>query len=255
MDHNLTKARNKVYKSKWAIFEALRQPKLFFQRYRNFLENFYLERKREQSLIKSVDLKELISPDTNIQLSNFHGRDGNVTLYETLTIASLVRHHKPKTLLELGTFDGNTTLQMALNAPADAVIHTLDLPSDFLRTKEPISNADLQYVLDKEKNRRKYQGSIAESKIIQHFGDSTNFDFSKFTAKGPIDFAFIDAGHTYECVKSDTLNVLPLLSPNGVILWHDCHPFWNGVYSYLNELVRELPIVRIAGTNLAYYRR
>ena len=49
-------------------------------------------------------------------------------------------------------------------------------------------------------------------------GIKTNFDFTKFTEKGPVDFIFVDAGHTYECVKSDTLNALQILSPKGVIL-------------------------------------
>ena len=255
MDHNLTQARNKIYKTKWALKEAFRNPKLFYKKYKAFLETFYVETKRKKSLIKTIDLKEFISPGIKISLSNFNGRNGNLTTHEILVISTLIQHHQPKVLLELGTFDGNTTLQMALNAPSDAFIHTLDFPSEFLRSKEPISKADLVYILDQQKNHRKYQGTPVESKITQHFGDSTNFDFTKFAENGPVDFAFIDAGHTYECVKSDTLNAMQILSSKGVIVWHDCHPFWNGVYTFLNELVHQLPIQRIAGTNLAYYSR
>jgi predicted O-methyltransferase YrrM len=255
MDYNLTPARNKLYKTKWALKAALSSPRLFYRNLKSFLEAFYVDARHRQSAIKTVALKELIAPDVEIALSSIHGRDGNVTVYEKLAISSLIRHHTPKILLELGTFDGNTTLQMGLNTSPDAVIHTLDLPADFLRTKEPISKADLKYVLDRDKNRRKYQGTSVEAKIIQHFGDSTNFDFTKFTDKGPVDFVFIDAGHTYECVKSDTQEALKILAPNGVLVWHDCHPFWNGVYRYLNELASERPIVRIEGTNLAYYYR
>ncbi len=255
MDYNLTSARNKLYKTKWALKAALSSPRLFYRNLKSFLEAFYVETQHRQSGIKTVALKELVAPDVEIALSSIHGRDGNVTVYEKLAISSLIRHHKPKILLELGTFDGNTTLQMGLNTSPDAVIHTLDLPEDFLRTKEPISKADLKYVLDRDKNRRKYQGTSVEAKIIQHFGDSTNFDFTKFTDKGPVDFVFIDAGHTYECVKSDTQEALKILAPKGVLVWHDCHPFWNGVYRYLNELALDLPIIRIEGSNLAYYYR
>lgn len=255
MEHNLTLTRNKVYKKKWVLEMASRNPKLFYRKWKDFLEDFYVEMIRKQDLIKSVHLKELISEKIEVRLSDFNGRDGNVSTYEILVIGSLIQHHKPSVLLELGTFDGNTTLQMALNAPDHGVIHTLDLPSTPVRTKEPISNADLKYVLDTEKNHRRYLGTSQESKIIQYFGDSTNFEFTKFTKKGPVDFIFIDAGHTYECVKSDTLNALKILAPKGVILWHDCHPFWNGVYTFLNEFAKNLPIRRIADTNLAYYCR
>jgi predicted O-methyltransferase YrrM len=256
MEHNLTIHRNKNYKSTLAIKKACSNPGIFYQKCKTFLEEFYVERVRKQSSLKTVPLADLIPESVDVRLSNFHNRrDGNVTTYETLAISSLIQHHKPTTLLELGTFDGNTTLQMALNAPENAVIHTLDLPSEPMRTKEPISKADLIYVLDEQKNRRKYVGSPVEHKIRQHFGDSTNFDFSEFTKKGLVDFIFIDAGHTYECVKSDTQNALQILAPNGVIIWHDFHPFWNGVYRFLNEFSQTLPLVHIEGTNLAYHHR
>jgi len=255
MEHNLTPLSNKIYKSRWALKEALHFPRVFHQKWRAFLESFYVDVQRKKSPIPTVELAELVSPDIEVHLSHFLGRDGNVSTYETLAISSLVSHHAPSTLLELGTFDGNTTLQMALNSPPDAVIHTLDLPEAPMRTKEPISKADLRYVLDAKKQRRKYVGTSVESKIVQHFGDSTNFDFTRFMDRGPIDFVFIDAGHTYECVKSDTFHALQVLSPKGMILWHDCHPFWNGVFRYLNELSSDLPIRRIANTNLAYYFR
>src|SRR5262249_20620703 len=154
-----------------ALKAALCSPKLFYHKCKSFLETFYVDAQHRRSAIKTVALKNLITPDVEIALASIHGRDGNVTVYEKLAISSLIRHHKPKILLELGTFDGNTTLQMGLNTSADAVIHTLDLPPDFLRTKEPISKADLKYVTDTEKNVRKYQGTAVENKIIQHFGD------------------------------------------------------------------------------------
>ena len=254
MEYHLTKARNKVYKTKWSIAKAFSNPGLFTQQWKSFWEDFYVKSTRKQSLLKTATLSELITESVELHLSDFMGRDGNVTTEELIAIASLIRQFQPSVLLELGTFDGNTTLQMALNAPPDATIHTLDLPPNPPRTKEPISKADLKYVLDEKKLDRKYLGSPVEDKVIQYLGDSTNFNFAEFTKKGPIDFAFIDAGHTYECVKSDTRHVFEVTSDKGIILWHDCHPFWNGVYLYLNQLAKIIPLIRIEGTNLAYHR-
>ena len=73
MEHNLTSARNKIYKPKWALGRAARNPSFFYQKWQDFLEAFYVEIKRKQSLIKSVHLFELISEKIGVRLSNFNG--------------------------------------------------------------------------------------------------------------------------------------------------------------------------------------
>jgi hypothetical protein len=40
-------------------------------------------------------------------------------------------------------------------------------------------------------------------------------------APGGVDFCFIDAGHSYECVKNDTEKAFSVLNHGGVVLWHD----------------------------------
>jgi hypothetical protein len=40
----------------------------------------------------------------------------------------------------------------------------------------------------------------------------------------------------------------------GVIAWHDYSAEWPGVFRYLVELSRGLPLVHIAGTTLVVYR-
>ena len=54
---------------------------------------------------------------------------------------------------------------------------------------------------------------------------------------GPYDLIFIDADHTYEGVKSDFNNYLPMLSKGGVIGFHDVEcPDWMGINKFWNEL-------------------
>jgi hypothetical protein len=61
------------------------------------------------------------------------------------------------------------------------------------------------------------------------FYQVTSDDFFKKHApdvfkKRTIDVAFIDGLHTYEQVLADFENCLQFLSPNGLILFHDCNP-------------------------------
>lgn len=142
---------------------------------------------------------------------------------------------------------------MALNSPSDAIIHTIDLPAGKSETSLPVLESDLQFILDEEKEERKFEKSKIASKVKQHFGDSTCYDFSKFTEEGKLDFAFIDGGHSYECVKSDTENVLPLLAEGGCILWHDFTPHFGGVFQFLCELSQKIPLIHIADTNLVIF--
>ena len=65
---------------------------------------------------------------TKVGMTQVYDVDGNMAPHELETVASIVATVKPKRIFEIGTFDGRTTLNMALNAP-DAQIYTLDLPA------------------------------------------------------------------------------------------------------------------------------
>jgi hypothetical protein len=54
-------------------------------------------------------------------------RKDPVFTLDIINLCALVRGVKPKRIFEIGTFHGYTTLQMALNAPVDSEIFTLDL--------------------------------------------------------------------------------------------------------------------------------
>jgi hypothetical protein len=197
-------------------------------------------------------LTHLVGDDSAISLLNSAGRDGNVNGDELIAIASLIAAKRPRRLLEIGTFDGNTALQMALNAPDDAVVHTIDLPKGQSATRLQVDQEDLKYILDVAKHQRRYMGTRVERKVIQHLGDSTDYDWAQFTKDGPIDFCFIDGGHSYDCVRSDTENALKITASNATLLWHDYDPIsWPDVYRYLCELGQELSLVQIKNTRLA----
>ena len=67
------------------------------------------------------------------------------------------------------------------------------------------------------------------------------------------DLILIDGGHSYECVRSDTIRALEAVSGNGIIVWHDYTTHWPGVFNYLDELSLERPLVRVEGTTLVLH--
>ena len=100
-----------------------------------------------------------------------------------------------------------------------------------------------------------YTGSDVEHKIEQLFGDTKRFDPAPY--RGRCDLIFIDGSHAYSYIMNDTRKALDMLAPGGTILWHDYRVADAGsadVYRALNELRRELPLVRLAGTAIVAYR-
>lgn len=237
-DHDVEKKKFLFKLRKKGFRKKLYQSDFFFQQIPSKIPKRSLE-----DLIECPELK----------LGNFFSRNGNLSPYELLAIASIARARGAKRLLEIGTFDGNTTLQLALNTPEDALIHTIDLPEGDLDTKEPVLESDLTFMADTQKLRRKFLETPVAHKVQQHLGDSTSYDFSQFAKEGSLDFIFIDGGHSYECVKSDTENARKVLAHNGCILWHDFTPHFGGVYQFLHELSGELELIHIEGTNLVIF--
>ena len=199
-----------------------------------------------------------LSPDAGLlDVREIDAVDGNVSERELVTICRIVRAVRPRTLFELGTFDGRTTLNLAANASPDAEVYTLDLPRESIDSSvRPIHAHEVQYA-DKSRSGARFIGSDVEHKIEQLYGDSGTFDFTRY--HDTIDFVFVDASHTYEYVINDSLHALKLLrGGRGTIVWHD-YSRWDGVTRALNELRRLhssfADIVSIRGTTLAILKR
>ncbi len=82
-------------------------------------------------------------------------------------------------------------------------------------------------------------------------GDSKRFDFSPWRAC--VDLIFIDGGHDFATVKSDTENAFELIRTDrrSCILWHDYgNPEYSALTDYLDELSQRLEIFHIEDTML-----
>ncbi|MDZ4288074.1 MAG: class I SAM-dependent methyltransferase [Prosthecobacter sp.] len=183
--------------------------------------------------------------------------NGNVRVSELAVLAALAADCEAgASIFEIGTFDGRTTLNLAMNSPASCEVYTLDLPPD-VETKFEIAPGE-RHMIEKpvpgtrfEKHRASSPAVIA--RIHSLLGDSAAFDYTPY--HGSCGLVFIDGSHAYDYAVSDTANALKLLKKGGVIVWHD-YGVWEGVTRALEEMAKgELRGLRhIRGTTLAIWR-
>ena len=184
----------------------------------------------EPPRLPTVDVDRITSATASVVLPEPIANDGNVTLLELLVLARLVRERQPRRIFEIGTYDGRTTLALAVNAPDDAQVYTLDLPAD-AQTAFAVERSERAFV-DKPVSGARFHGTEYARKITQLFGDSATFDFDQYDA----DFVFVDGSHAYEYVVNDSERALGLLGDStGVIVWHD-YGEWPGVTRALDQL-------------------
>lgn len=178
-------------------------------------------------------------------LLDFRQEYGGVSHLEARILAASIRLLEPRVLFEIGTFNGATTRQLAVNAPEGAVVHTIDLPVD-----HPLRGDRSTVDVAPERVGEAYRGTPEEAKIRQLYGNTLDFDFSPY--RRGVDWIFVDAAHTYEAVRSDSENALRMIRPGGVIFWHDVSRRFAGNCRALSEVAARWPVHHLAGTSLAF---
>ena len=143
----------------------------------------------------------------------------SIDIQELVTLVTLTRMIQARTVLEIGTWDGNTTLNLAANTPEDARIVTVDLPEDWTGGFQIEVPEDHQNVTDRQRTGQQYRNTPEQAKITQVLGDSAQLDWSRLPAQ--FDLIFIDGCHSYEYATLDTKNALAHLRPGGIVIWHD----------------------------------
>jgi predicted O-methyltransferase YrrM len=216
-----------------------------------------IQTKSDPSNAGTKQLRNFVQWDGEREIVEPTAADGNVSLEELMAIVTVVACHQPNTIFEIGTFDGRTTLNLALNAPAGSKVYTLDLlASAISSTAHELDFHDRQYVI-KPSSGARFAGRTGSEKIIQLYGDSATFDFSEFIGK--IDLIFVDGSHARAYVEAGTRTAMLLRSPRGIILWHDYNILCVGVAETLNALHATDPrfkdLFQIAGTSIVVMRR
>lgn len=184
--------------------------------------------------------------------------NGNVRISELGILAALAAscRHASK-IFEIGTFDGRTTLNLAMNAPNTCDVYTLDLPPD--QATEFELAAGERHMVEKpvpglryEKYRADYPSVI--SRIHQLLGDSATFDYSAYSDSCSL--VFVDGSHAYQYAISDSRAAMRMARKGGVVVWHD-YGIWEGVTTALEELEQRehFGLRSIRGTSLAFWKK
>lgn len=184
--------------------------------------------------------------------------DGNVKISELAILALAAASHVPSgsEIVEIGTFDGRTALNLAINAPRDATVATLDLPPNQIAAMT-METSERRYV-DKPQPGARLRSCDARwreqaSRVVQLHGDSATFDWSPHEKRAGL--IFVDGSHAYDYVVKDSETAMRLVRPDGMVFWHD-YGVWPGVTRALEDLDRrrQLGLVNIRGTSLVFWR-
>jgi hypothetical protein len=230
---------------------------LFYGRPRQFLRscvNAYLASYSTSAHpIPEISLGEILGTRRpRVQLEVCKYEDGMLPSEQAMILLSILVAEAPKEVLEIGTFMGHTTRQMA-EALEEVKIHTVDLPVSFTPELDPekLLEKDDFHLIKRRVVGREFKNAPCESRITQHFADTATWDFRA----GQPSFYFIDGSHTYEYCRNDSEKCFALAGNKGVFLWHDCDAKHPGVEKYIMEAREQgLDIRRISGSPLAYLK-
>jgi hypothetical protein len=206
-----------------------------------------------EARIPAVELRDAVAlPEGMIVDLRYIEMEGAAPFVDVAAILALAIAQQPLGVLEIGTFWGSTTANLARNLPA-AKIHTIDLPLDEGEVMESIAGQPVNdlHLIQSRQVGKAFRGTDVEDRITQHFGDTAKFDYSIIA--DPLSFFMIDGSHTYEYAKSDTLVCLALAKGPSTLVWHDCNQWQPGVTKWLVEMIDVgLPVKRVTRSAVAY---
>lgn len=208
--------------------------------------------------LPSVSWRKCVEKRVPPRLLEYEKANGNVRISELGILAAVAADCPAETsLFEIGTFDGRTTINLALNSHPACTVYTLDIPPDQV-TEFELAEGE-RHMVDKQRpgaRYEKYRGFYPEavSRIHQLLGDSAVFDYSPYI--NSCSLVFVDGSHAYKYAVSDTRVAMTLVRPGGSVLWHD-YGIWAGVTKALDEFEeQEQPgLQNIRGTSLVCWKK
>ena len=162
-------------------------------------------------------------------------RDLSTMPHELMILARVVALLRPRCVVEFGTAEGRTALNIALHLPPDGEVVTLDFP--------PIPGQnDVGYF---------YWEQPLKSKIKQIFSGVDAWDATPYRASA--EMVFCDACDQLPGLAAEAAQAFTVVKPGGVIFRHD-YGSARGPTLFWNEISKELPVRHLEGTTLLCLR-
>jgi hypothetical protein len=191
---------------------------------------------------------------------------GSVTMIEAAMLVALIRMLAPSCIVEFGTFRGYSTALMVRNAGLACRVISLDLgdlgtASDGatvytaaeLRSDDRKNDDYLRHVQSTEGTF--YLSDLTPQerhRVSLLHCDSRTFDVTAHQLDGAVDMVFIDGGHDFATIASDTARALQMASKSSVIVWHDFNSSIHGdVTAFVNGFAAHYQILHVQNTMLA----
>ena len=206
--------------------------------------------------------EDLLGPNEDLIIQSFsipssYKVVGMTSDYESWILSCLSKISD--NIFEFGTCSGKNTMLMALNSKENSKIVSLTLDQNKLKKlslDNKDNNASIKNIIN-ESNYEKFlfSGKKIEKKIEVIFIDSRELNTEKYLKN--FDLIFIDGGHTYSLVKSDSKKAFEMLSNKGIIIWHDYavgKESCKDVCRFINELEKEKKIFHIKNTSMCYFK-
>jgi predicted O-methyltransferase YrrM len=153
---------------------------------------------------------------------------------------SEIKSIKPKTILEIGTWNGEHSISMintALSFNDEVEYYGFDI---FEGINEDVRKKELHTKnVENGENVKNKIKSKTKAKINIHVG-YTKDTLPKFKPDKPIDFIYIDGGHSLETIQGDWDGVKEFMHKGTVVIFDDYYESANkeevGCYNLITEL-------------------
>ena len=133
---------------------------------------------------------------------------------------------KQMNMIEIGSYAGESTQMFANEFESVIAI------DPFMNDYDP-NDITCTY-MELEKVYHTFKDVVERNNNIRHIRKTSDDAVNELVGM-TFDFIYIDGLHTYEQIKKDISNYLPLLKPNCLIGGHDYHDVWNGVILGVHE--------------------
>jgi hypothetical protein len=162
-------------------------------------------------------------------------RDLGLSTEELAILCRVVSHRRPEHVIEFGTAEGRTAVNLALHLPKEGRIITLDLA--------PIPGQNEVGFF--------YWDHPVKAKITQVFCSVTDWDSRAFRASA--DVVFLDACDLMPGLAAELFQAITVVKLGGVIFRHD-YGSSVGATFFWNWVSERLPVFHVAGTALVCLR-